>query len=102
MNTSNDNAPPEPTSSLLYSYSKGNNPEVTATTEKIIPLFARNANHIERDANAIIEIPSSQETILLDHSIQILEPIRATTNGVNVVTDHPKVVTPFSLIKYNV
>ena len=99
MNTRSEIAPPEPPS-LLYSYNSGNNPEVTATTEKMIPLFARSANHIERDANAIIVIPNSQDTMFSDHSIQMLEPISATTSGVNVATDHPKVVTPFSRIKY--
>ena len=99
MNTSSEIAPPLPISSLLYSYSRGSNPDVTATTEKIIPLLALRDNHIDRDAKAIIEIPNSQETMLLDHSIQMLEPIRATTSGVNVVTDQPNVVTPFRRIR---
>ena len=63
----------------------------------MIPLLALSDSHIERDARAIIDIPNSQDTILSDHSIQILEPIKATTRGVNVVTDHPNVVTPFNL-----
>ena len=99
MKTSREIAPPFPTSSLLYSYRRGSNPDVTATTEKIIPLFARKDSHIDRDAKAIIEIPNSQDTLLFDHSIQMLEPINATTSGVNVVTDHPNVVTPFRRIK---
>ena len=100
MNTSRDSAPPDPVSSLLYSYRRGKRPDVTATTEKIIPLFALSDNHIDSDASAIIEIPSSHETTLSDHPIQILEPISATTKGVNVVTAHPKVVTPLSRLRY--
>ena len=72
---------------------------MTATTEKMIPLFARKESHIEKEASEIIAIPSSQDTILFDQSIHMLEPINATTNGVNVVTDQPKVVTPFNRIK---
>ena len=100
MNTSSDSAPPDPVSSLLYSYRRGKRPDVTATTEKIIPLFALSDNHIDRDASEIIEIPSSHETTLSDHSIHMLEPISATTKGVNVVTAQPKVVTPLSRLRY--
>ena len=72
---------------------------MTATTENMIPLFALNDNHIDRVASAIIEIPNSHETIFSDHSIQMLEPISATIKGVKVVTDHPNVVIPLSLIR---
>ena len=96
MKTISESAPPEPTSSLLYSYNNGKMPEVIATTENIIPLFALNESHIDSEASDIMDIPSSQETIFPDQSIQILDPINAITNGVNVVTDQPNVVTPFN------
>ena len=67
-----------------------------ATTEKMIPLFALKESHIESEASAIIDIPSSHETMFADQSIQILDPISAITSGVNVVTDQPNVVTPFN------
>ena len=47
-------------------------------------------------------IPISQDTISCDQFIQILDPIRATTSGVKVVTDQLNVVTPLRRNRYAV
>ena len=66
----------------------------------IIPLFERRDNHMDTAVKEIIEIPSSQDTMSLDHLIQGPNPIMANTRGVNVATDHPNITLPFNLFRY--
>ena len=66
----------------------------------MIPLFALSDSHIAIVVRVIIDIPSSQLTMLLDHSIHLIEAINAITSGVNVVIDQANVVLPFNLLRY--
>ena len=65
-----------------------------------MPLFDRKDSNIAKADNEIIEIPNSHETISPDQRIQGPKPINAKTRGVNVATDQPKVVCPFSRPRY--
>ena len=98
-----ESAPPAPVSSaglFCISYNIGIIPLANAAMANIIPLFERRDNHMDTAVKEIIEIPSSQDTMSLDHLIQGPNPIMANTRGVNVATDHPNITLPFNLFRY--
>ena len=88
------------TGSCANSYNIGTRPLNTATIEKIIPLLVRSANHIESADNEIIDIPSSYDTTWFDQSSHGPKPIITTASGVRVFTAKPKVISPFSFLRY--